>query len=285
MAKDTKQKPEASKPEAGKQAQPADSAAQQPVVKAKKSLMPYLLLGGGTLALLAIVVAGTLFVIQSRVKKTSQPKDKKEIATAPTDTAHVSKLPENPVLKPILAGTDLPEAKPASAESLADADLPTDSADLIPAAVDTAAAMAQLSKTIQVMDDANQAGHASDASLTPEDSIKESEWVAKARAALSQKEAALNARAAELDKRDKDISAKLMRLEKVTSDRVTNLAKLYDGMDPTAVAKLMANLDDSLVVELIPRMKQKNASDVMSLLPPARAANISKQIITLADDK
>ncbi len=285
MAKDTKQKPEASKPEAAKQGQPTDAAAQQPVVKAKKSLMPYLLLGGGTLALLAIVVAGTLFVVRLKVKKTSQAPDKKEILAATSDTAHVPKLPEKPAVKPLIQEKSETAAKPVAPDSLGASDLPTDSADLIPAQVDTAAAMAQLSKTIQVMGDANQAEHAGDPSLTAEDSVKETEWVVKARAALSQKESALNARSAELDKREKDISTKLMRLEKVTSDRVTNLAKLYDGMDPIAVAKLMANLDDSIVVELIPRMKQKNASDVMSLLPPARAATISKQIITLADEK
>ncbi len=269
MASDSKQKPEASKTDS-KNPQPAEGAAPE-VVKAKKSLMPLLMLGGGGLALLGLVVFGTLFFVRGKAKQADSAEAKKEgVVVATVDSIH----PATPTEKTILAE----KAAPSTAQP--------DSADLLPAQVDTAAAMAALSKTIQVMDEAHQAVHDADSTAAGvEDSVKEAGWAAKAREALAQKELALNARAASLDKREKDIASKLLKLEQATNDRVTNLAKLYDGMEPAAVAKLMANLDDTIVVSLIPRMKQKNASEVMSLIPPARAATISKQIITLADEK
>jgi flagellar motility protein MotE (MotC chaperone) len=273
VAKDSKQKPEASKTD-GKQAQPAEGAVQEPV-KAKRSLMPLLMLGGGGVALLALVVFGTLFLVRGKAKHADSADTKKETA-AVVDSVHSATPTEKS------PATD----KVAPTEKSAQTAAQPDSADLLPAQVDTAAAMAALSKTIEVMDEAHQASHAADSSTAyTEDSVKEAGWVAKAREAISQKEEALNARAASLDKREKEISSKLIKLEQATSDRVTNLAKLYDGMEPASVAKLMANLDDPMVVSIIPRMKQKNASEVMSLLPPVRAAAISKQIITLADEK
>jgi flagellar motility protein MotE (MotC chaperone) len=279
VAKDAKEKPEASKTENGKQAQGAE-AAQQPV-KAKKSLMPLLIMGGGGLALLALVMFGTLFFLRGK-DKTADTAEAKPAVAVVIDSAHPGKSD----VKTVPSDKGLPEIKPTAPESTATTKALQDSVDLLPAQIDTAAAMAALSKTIQVMDDAHQSAHTADsAASSSQDSVKEAAWVTKTREALSQKEAALDARAATLDKREKDVAAKLLRIEQATSDRVTNLAKLYDGMEPAAVAKLMANLDDATVVSLIPRMKQKNASDVMSLLPPARAATISKQIITLADEK
>jgi flagellar motility protein MotE (MotC chaperone) len=55
-------------------------------------------------------------------------------------------------------------------------------------------------------------------------------------------------------------------------------------MEPRAVAKLMANLDDETIVSILPRMKSKNASAVLALLPPQRGARLSKQMITIAEE-
>ena len=71
--------------------------------------------------------------------------------------------------------------------------------------------------------------------------------------------------------------------EKEASDLIIKLAKLYDGMESRAVAKLMGNLDDETVVSILPRMKTKNASEVLQLLPAKRAAKLSKRMITIAE--
>jgi flagellar motility protein MotE (MotC chaperone) len=55
-------------------------------------------------------------------------------------------------------------------------------------------------------------------------------------------------------------------------------------MDARTVANMMANLDDTTIVSLLPRMKQKNASQVLGLMPPQRAAKLSKQMIEVAEN-
>lgn len=104
------------------------------------------------------------------------------------------------------------------------------------------------------------------------------------KAALAERESQVAKREAELQKRQEDIDQKLLKLQQEQTSRITELAKLYDGMEAKAVAQLMANLDDETVVAILPRMKPKNASAVLGLLPAPRAASISKQMITIAGD-
>lgn len=51
----------------------------------------------------------------------------------------------------------------------------------------------------------------------------------------------------ELNKLDKQVSLKLLKIEQVQTARVAQLAKLYDGMQPTAVAQLMAKLSKQMM--------------------------------------
>ncbi|MBD3404481.1 hypothetical protein GF420_16445 [candidate division GN15 bacterium] len=124
----------------------------------------------------------------------------------------------------------------------------------------------------------------SDSKISREDSIEAANWIETEMARLAEKEAELNQRQKELERLDKIVSQKVLKLEQAESSRIAALARLYDGMDPRAVAKLVANLDDATVVSILPRMKQKNASQVLSLMPAARAAKLSKQMITIAEN-
>ncbi len=118
--------------------------------------------------------------------------------------------------------------------------------------------------------------------MSIEDSLKEVNWIDEEKAKLSTKEKELNKKEKELNRKDKEVTQKLLKLEQIQSNRVAQLAKLYDGMDTRAVAKLMANLDDDTFVSILPRMKTKKASGVLSLLPAKRAAKLSKKLITIA---
>ncbi len=59
----------------------------------------------------------------------------------------------------------------------------------------------------------------------------------------------------------------------------------YDGMKAQDIAKLFANLSDDVIISLIPRMKPANASKILALLPPKRAARLSTKMITVLEDK
>jgi flagellar motility protein MotE (MotC chaperone) len=120
--------------------------------------------------------------------------------------------------------------------------------------------------------------------MSVEDSIEQVNWIEAANVKLAERESAVTAREKELKILDSKVSQKIVLIEQAESNRVSKLAKLYDGMDSRAVARLIANLDDNTVVSLLPRMKLKNASAVLSLMPPPRAARLSKQMITIAEN-
>jgi flagellar motility protein MotE (MotC chaperone) len=119
--------------------------------------------------------------------------------------------------------------------------------------------------------------------MSVEDSIESMNWLEKEKAALTERERELTARQRDLEKLDREVTQKILRIEQAETARIAQLARLYDGMESKAVAKLMANLDDNTVVSIIPRMKVKNASIVLSMLPSKRAAKLSKQMITIAE--
>jgi flagellar motility protein MotE (MotC chaperone) len=120
--------------------------------------------------------------------------------------------------------------------------------------------------------------------LSAADSATEVSWIEQEKARLTKWQSDLDTRQKELDKLDQSVSRKVLRIEQAESARVAQLAKLYDGMDAKAVANLLASLEDSTVVDILPRMKAKSASAVLQLMPPKRAARLSQQMITIAEN-
>lgn len=253
---------EKTKPEEA--AQPLAEAAAPKATKPgmMKKLMPILLFGVGGLVLLGSAVAVTLFLLGTEPSAEATKADDNTAATSATDPA-----------SPAVAKVDSTDDAIASDDSL-------------DAAADSAEAAAEITRNIAAMADA-MADHDDlelGASAPQDDSLEAADWLNTEKQKLTLRETDLAAREKELQKKDYEVSQKLLKVEQVSADRVTNLAKLYDGMDSDAVAKIMSNLEDDLVVAIIPRMKQKNASTVMALLPPQRAAKLSRQIITLASE-
>jgi len=120
--------------------------------------------------------------------------------------------------------------------------------------------------------------------LSKEDSIKETNWIETEKKRLGEWDGELTKREKELEALDRSVSKKILRIEQAESARIAQLAKLYDGMEARAVAKLIANLDDETVVSLLPRMKPKSASAALQLMPAKRAARLSKKMITIAEN-
>lgn len=120
--------------------------------------------------------------------------------------------------------------------------------------------------------------------MSVQDSMEKADWLEQETAKLAGRKAELDQRERSLTRLDKEVTQKLLKLEQVETSRINTLAKLYDGMDPRAVAQVMSNLDDETIVSILPRMKIKNASAVLALLPPQRGARLSKQMITIAEE-
>lgn len=141
-----------------------------------------------------------------------------------------------------------------------------------------------IEENLAVMDwDPNAGMTEQELAMSAEDSVEAVNWLENEKKKLAKRENDVVNREKELVKLDISLTQKLLRIEQEESSRTDELAKLYDGMDSRAVAQLMANLDDDTIVSILPRMKSKNASAVLQLLPAQRAARLSKQMITIAE--
>lgn len=216
----------------------------------KGGLMTYLMVGGIFFVVTLAVVAGTLYFLKGSHSATEA--DGSEAETAKTTSSSATEdhsLPDS-----LLAGDD---------QSVID----------------------QIMSNLEMLDyqptDADLADELG--GMSHEDSVDAMNWLDKEKALLTDREQKLSAREKELQILERSVSQKMTIIEQAESGRVSNLAKLYDGMDPRSVAKLMSNLDNLTVVSILPRMKIKSASAVLALLPPKRAAKLSKQMITIAE--
>lgn len=87
----------------------------------------------------------------------------------------------------------------------------------------------------------------------------------------------------DLETREYNVKQGLLKIGQAESSRIISLARLYDGMRAEEVGKLFENLDDSVVVAILPRMKPVNAAKILAIMPPKRAAAISTQLISVAE--
>ncbi|MEW6050480.1 MAG: hypothetical protein AB1644_05390 [Candidatus Zixiibacteriota bacterium] len=251
MAKETKPKTEETP-------QP-DAVA--PNTKAKRGLpgwIWYIVYGFAGLAVIAGIAFGTLMLVGNDGKPATD-------LSAP-DTTH--------------AVTDSLEHAKHTGDSLADGLAEFGLLE------DSTSEIEKMLKSIEILDQPSSDDLVEADSLTLEeaDSAAAPELFKAEKEKLAAREATLDRRQKDIELREQKLSQQMLKIEQASSQRVIDLAKLYDAMQPQAVANLMSNLDDTTVVAIIPRMKPKVASQVLQLLPPQRAAGISKQIITLAKD-
>ncbi|MBO9666255.1 MAG: hypothetical protein J7501_05530 [Bdellovibrio sp.] len=101
---------------------------------------------------------------------------------------------------------------------------------------------------------------------------------------LNRQETELQAQKVELDKRLKEleemrgkISSMLEERVKADDQKVDTLVQMYSNMKPPQAAKVFETMDEDLVVEILGRMKKKNAADIMNLLKPEKAQIISEK--------
>lgn len=101
---------------------------------------------------------------------------------------------------------------------------------------------------------------------------------------LNRQEVELQAQKVELDKRLKEledmrgkISNMLETRVKADDQKVDTLVQMYTNMKAPQAAKVFETMDEDLVVEILGRMKKKNAADIMNLLKPEKAQIISEK--------
>lgn len=102
---------------------------------------------------------------------------------------------------------------------------------------------------------------------------------------LDQREEELKKIAEQIEIQKNEIADKLAKLEetrikistaleeKIKADdgKVDTLVQMYSNMKPAQAAKVFESLDEDLVIEILGRMKKKNAAEILNLIKPEKA--------------
>ncbi|MEW5701273.1 MAG: hypothetical protein AB1792_03490 [Candidatus Zixiibacteriota bacterium] len=102
----------------------------------------------------------------------------------------------------------------------------------------------------------------------------------QARRQLQIESARVQAEKQELHRLKAEVEQLLAKQNGIANEKVLYMAKLLDGMKPDELTPLMAKLDNGTILSVLPNMKPQNASKVLALLPPERAAEIATQLLT-----
>ncbi|MNJ93210.1 hypothetical protein D3C87_108890 [compost metagenome] len=101
---------------------------------------------------------------------------------------------------------------------------------------------------------------------------------------LNRMESELAVQKVELEKRMKELEEMRSKISTVLDDRVKadegkidTLVQMYTNMKAPQAAKIFETMDEDLAVELLGRMKKKNAADIMNLLKPEKAQVFSEK--------
>ncbi len=101
---------------------------------------------------------------------------------------------------------------------------------------------------------------------------------------LNRMESELQVQKLELEKRMKELEEMRTKISSVLDDRVKlddgkidTLVQMYSNMKAPQAAKIFETMDEDLAVEILGRMKKKNAADIMNLLKPEKAQVFSEK--------
>ncbi len=164
--------------------------------------------------------------------------------------------------------------------SLAQADKPVSETPTTPATLPAKASTAD-TKTVEAKGTTETTGET-------EDHLK---VLAERKRQLDEREAELARVEAELEEQKKELEKKMQELEqtrrsissvledkvKVDDQRIETLVQMYSNMRAPQAAKIFETLDETLAIEILGRMKKKNAADIMNLIKPEKAQIFSEK--------
>jgi flagellar motility protein MotE (MotC chaperone) len=117
-----------------------------------------------------------------------------------------------------------------------------------------------------------------DSTGTGQSLSKEAEIQSKADS-LAQQLETIRTETAELEKLKLELQELMAARYEADEEKLYNLAKIYDGMNPVQLAGVMSGINDSIVVEILPRMKSQKASKILESMSADRAARISTKLL------
>lgn len=108
---------------------------------------------------------------------------------------------------------------------------------------------------------------------------------------LDQRERELNRLEAELHKQKVELEERLKKLEqvrveisrtlqdrvKMDQERINTLVEVYSNMKPAQAAGVFEELNEDLAIEILGKMRRKNAADILNLMDPSKARTLSEK--------
>ncbi|MGE0526196.1 MAG: MotE family protein [Bdellovibrionales bacterium] len=94
---------------------------------------------------------------------------------------------------------------------------------------------------------------------------------------LQRQKVELDRRIQQLEEMRSQIAQTLQTRVEVDQEKVNKLVDLYSNMKPKQAADVIGSINEDLAVEVLAKMKKKNAAEIMNLLPPEKARVLSEK--------
>lgn len=94
---------------------------------------------------------------------------------------------------------------------------------------------------------------------------------------LQKQKVELDKRIVQLEEMRNQIAQILKDRVEVDQEKVTKLVDLYSNMKPKQAADVIGSINEDLAVEVLAKMKKKNAAEIMNLLSPEKARVLSEK--------
>ncbi len=105
------------------------------------------------------------------------------------------------------------------------------------------------------------------------------EDIKRLEAELHKQEIELQDKLEKIGEMRREISSILENKIKQDTEKVDKLVDVYSGMKPENAARIIEKLDDDLSIEIIRKMKKKDASAVLNVLSPDKARLITEKFV------
>jgi len=122
--------------------------------------------------------------------------------------------------------------------------------------------------------------------------LQQNEELEKKRIALKTLEGEVDKKLDQLKKLRLELRNYLASKEKIIStdekarlQRIKNLSKIYEKMDPIQAAAVLAALDDDITMSLLAQMRKKSAAAIMDILTQEKNARLTTEYTALPNKK
>lgn len=94
---------------------------------------------------------------------------------------------------------------------------------------------------------------------------------------LHKQRSEIESRIAKLEKIREEVAAVLQDKVEIDQQRVNTLVDFYSNMKPKQAADIIVKLNEDLAIEVLGKMKKKNAAEIMNLLESGKARALSEK--------